>query len=274
MVNTQVPIATLLSRRKLFRTLVPRDPWIWVRRLQTAGAITPSSTLWHTIFERIENQEASGTQHFDAMKLFLSSLFLLSFGDAVHARCETAYALCGAGSEPTCFLDDDTQSFNRWGWTHLVTNPFNQPIECTLYAGAGQCDFENKGAIAGTVKIYADYFQITLSGWEYGGDTTTGADGSFVHFYHGIEKYPSINGAFTVAPGQYSKPFAYNKQTLEGLLGLSFPYPDGGIFPFPTNTASLTAGNYFILHASVCTGVSLVASAGRPYPNWQCLLTL
>ena len=199
------------------------------------------------------------------MKLFLSSLLLLSFETAVHASCETAYAYCAVGSEPRCFIEDSASIQglgNKWGWTHNVTviNPSDTPIECTLYAGAGQCDL-SRGAIAGTAKISANTFQITLDGWEYGGDTTTGADGAFVHFYHGSEKYPRNGDDFTVAPGQYSKPFAYDKQTLEN-LGLSFPYPAGGVFPFPTGSPPLATGQWFILHASVCPAVGLRASTG------------
>ena len=183
------------------------------------------------------------------MKFFLSSLLLLSFGSAAHGACETAFAYCAPAPTNTkvtsaqCF-DKTSPSFSRWGWVHkqTVTPP---TIACTLYAGAAGCDF-TKGAVAGTATISKTSFQINLnSAWEYapGPLNATDEGSTVVHFYHGLNMYPTTggnsNGVSTVAPGKYDAGYATNQAGFYTIL-------NGG----------LKANEYFILHASVCSAVS------------------
>jgi hypothetical protein len=94
-------------------------------------------------------------------------------------------------------------NFDRWGWTNMCEADEDGYYSETLplYAGAAQCEL-CKGSLVGSVDI------------EYSGGVVTVTYKVFdefllegVHIYVGGpedgDKLPSINGVYTVAPGQY-----------------------------------------------------------------------
>ena len=191
------------------------------------------------------------------MKFLLYSLVLNSFGTVAHAACETVFAYCPKASDtsdPTppnakvtttkCF-SSTSPSFKRWGWVHNQT-ACTPPIICTLYAGAVGCD-RTKGTIVGTAVITSTNFQINLnSPWEYapGPLNATDEGSTVVHFYHGTKQYPltgGTSGAATVAPVTYDSGYLTRQDGFYTIQG-------GGLKPKES----------FILHASVCTAVSLI----------------
>ena len=195
------------------------------------------------------------------MKFFLSSLLLLSLGNVAHAACETAFAYCPNATDTSdpalpnpnvtttqCFSTVNP-SFKRWGWVHNQTNA-TPPILCTLYAGAADCN-RTKGAIAGTVIINSTYFQIILnSAWEFASAPLDADEAlTVVHFYHGLKQFPSTGtgrGQDTVAPGKYDSGYLTRRD---------------GVYEI--QSGGLKGNESFILHASVCTAVSLLQHSPR-----------
>jgi hypothetical protein len=113
---------------------------------------------------------------------------------------ETAFAF--GGSAATCFLDidedgDGRRDFSRWGWSNgpIAEGTYSYGI----YAGAGQCDWENKGTHVGTLTV-------VYSGGS--ANVTFDIDAPYylteTHLYVGSDILArNVNGDFTVAPGQY-----------------------------------------------------------------------
>ncbi|GKY98743.1 hypothetical protein MPSEU_000830600 [Mayamaea pseudoterrestris] len=170
-------------------------------------------------------------------QVYSTLLFLASATLARSVDCESAYALCGQGTTPQCFLEDSRlPKPKKWGWHNQITGTFDATTEitCTLWAGAAKCNTDDKTNV-GTATITSDSFSIDWAG---------GYDIGEVHFYHGTVPYPKLNGVNTVAPGQFSN-------------GLVYPASETSwdIFGDP-----LTMGNYFILHAKICP----VAPSGSP----------
>ncbi len=113
--------------------------------------------------------------------------------------CETAFAF--GDDLATCFLDIDNDSdgrrdFSRWGWTNLIVNEDVYLFD--IYAGAGQCDID-KGTLVGTLMVMYVAGRVDV--------VFTMEDGfqmDEIHLYVGEEMLArDVNGAFTVAPGQY-----------------------------------------------------------------------
>ncbi|GKZ01521.1 hypothetical protein MPSEU_001102700 [Mayamaea pseudoterrestris] len=157
----------------------------------------------------------------------LPTVLVLASAMVTHgAGCETAYALC-QNTLSQCFITDPLIKSEQWGWNNKIVNsPFGPPpIKCTMYAGAAGCDTD-VGENVGTVTIKPKSFSID---WDAGWDVQE------VHFYHGTDPYPTSNGAYTVAPGQYSTKNYSSSAT-------TWTIYDG----------PLSIGDYFILHASVC----------------------
>ncbi|WP_411767409.1 T9SS type A sorting domain-containing protein, partial [Winogradskyella sp. A3E31] len=103
-----------------------------------------------------------------------------------------------ADDESLCFIDDESENFNRWGWTTEVDFSEQSSYEFDIYQGAGQCDLF-RGTDVGSVNVV------------YNGDSVTftynlvGYALSEAHIYIGCEPYPiKRNGSSTVAPGQYT----------------------------------------------------------------------
>ena len=76
--------------------------------------------------------------------------------------CESAYAYCPGRSE--CFIGNYVTSpgggaNGPWGWNIDLENvdlTDGNTLTCPVYAGAGQCDFENKGTHVGSLIISED----------------------------------------------------------------------------------------------------------------------
>jgi hypothetical protein len=173
------------------------------------------------------------------MKIFTALLFF-SFTASVKAECETAYAFCSPQAS-TCFLNDPrlpagetADNAKRWGWTNQILSPFpsQPPLTCTIWAGAGQCKTEN-AINAGTATINPTTFQITMNPGYYI---------EALHFYHGVNPYPTQDGAYTIANGQFTPGYTYPPNQF------SWDIFNG---PLP-----MVVGDHFILHLSVCPGVS------------------
>lgn len=108
--------------------------------------------------------------------------------------CETAFAYYKDG----CFLDDEDNNFNRWGW---VIGPLkeNSKNEYDIYQAAGKCDI-NKGELIGS--LYVTYTDDGTVEVEY--KANLGYAFFETHLYVGKNKYPTLkNGKPTVAPGKY-----------------------------------------------------------------------
>ena len=97
-------------------------------------------------------------------------------------------------------------TFSRWGWTNQFndTSPATYPTTLNLYAGAAQCDWEEKGELVGTVTISYDDGTLIV---------TYNLCGNFdleeVHIHVGDDgvasKLPKDKkDVYTVAPGQFS----------------------------------------------------------------------
>lgn len=142
--------------------------------------------------------------------------------DDISFRCENSISGCetmfARGADGMCFIDDDAQKFNRWGWTNPIEDGFDDSLE--IWAAAGQCDTE-KGTLVGY--LHVSYMEGELTA-EY--EMMDGFYMNETHFYVGSEKYPMMtqNEKYTVAPGQY--PWAhdlnYDKNdtyTVDGLSG-------------------------------------------------------
>ncbi len=145
--------------------------------------------------------------------------------------CETMFAK-GNDDEALCFIDDEDNNFNRWGWTN---GPLSEgTYEFAIWAGAGQCDTD-KGDLAGTVVL------------EYAGgvaNVTYTTNGNYVltetHLYIGNDPYPlqkrGNNYVPTVAPGQY-------------------PYQNGSldnVFMDSYSIDGLSGDIFIIAHGVVC----------------------
>jgi hypothetical protein len=158
--------------------------------------------------------------------------------------CESAFAKCFFVSDyetvdaSTCF---NTFGFDRWGWVNAIDMalPSSFEIQCNLYAGAAQCD-TSKGADVGVATVTPEGFGIQMvPGWSL----------DQVHFYHGDNMFPTDGVSGTIAPGQYSNT-TYDPKLNYWRLD-DFQDMDNCMKP----------GQYFILHASVCTALSPVSSA-------------
>jgi len=118
---------------------------------------------------------------------------------------ETAFAV---GDLATCFLDldmdmDAERDFNRWGWTNGALAEGSYSFD--IYAGAGQCDL-TKGTFVGTLSVNYSNGTATVTFQMTETDATTGLAYNLVetHLYVGSEILAKdVNGAYTVAPGQY-----------------------------------------------------------------------
>ena len=183
------------------------------------------------------------------MKLahIFSLLLLLTHGAQVVADCGTAFALC-EDSSPMCFIGDSllpstgnaARDAGRWGWRHGAISGEFGTITCDLWAGASFCNINDLSKKAGTATITSTGLTVDLDGWEFNPDPTKAA----IHFYHGNNPYPFDNqGGYTVAPGQFSTP-GYSKT------------PDYSPGTWDFVDGDLQSGQYFILHANVCPGVS------------------
>jgi len=189
--------------------------------------------------------------------------------------CQTAYAYCPGRS--TCFIPDDTRRLmggngmnnggGPWGWNIDLEGldlAGGDTLACPVYAGAGQCDFENREHTVGELLI--SYTSVDwYFGLEYGG--------SDFHLYAGKCPYNDKglhltdgtcdNGNmdnFKRSPGQYS----LGVETADGDLFSSFGFNDDndeGSFrskiwatesyvAFPLVP---TARQYLSAHAKVCS---------------------
>ena len=115
--------------------------------------------------------------------------------------CETAY---GYQADSKCFMDNDVQIFNNWGWTNYITGPTvdQQTVttELKLYAGTPVCDPTGYNSI-GTV--YVEYTYDGVLTLHYVMDDPYYM--SQVHVNVGCEEFPHLNKKkLTVAPGQYT----------------------------------------------------------------------
>jgi hypothetical protein len=146
--------------------------------------------------------------------------------------CETMFAK--ANDNAFCFIDDQENNFNRWGWTN---GPLSSgTYEFAIWAGAGQCDTD-KGTMAGTVTLVYD----SLTGIA---EVTYATNGDYVltetHLYIGNGPYPlkkkGKNYVPTVAPGQ----FPYKHGNLDNVFTDKYPV-DG-----------LSGEIYIIAHGVVC----------------------
>jgi hypothetical protein len=133
------------------------------------------------------------------------------------SNSETAFGKKGDAKH--CFDED---GFQRWGWTNgpftkdsfVFPNPDSNlgNIRLDLYAGAGQCEYEDKGEYVGYVSLYYNVakkyaYVVYNMPFDWVLDET--------HFYIGSNKYPvKRNGKETVAPGQYP----YKHSDLGGVI--------------------------------------------------------
>jgi hypothetical protein len=147
--------------------------------------------------------------------------------------CETMFAK-GNDDIALCFIDDEENNFNRWGWTNgpLSTGTYSFDI----YAGAGQCDI-TKGALAGTVELVydADLGEAVVTYMTNEDYVLTET-----HLYIGSDPYPlqkkGKNYVPTVAPGQ----FPYQHGDLDNESEDSF------------TISGLSGEIYIIAHGVVC----------------------
>ncbi|WP_169744660.1 T9SS type A sorting domain-containing protein [Siansivirga zeaxanthinifaciens] len=137
--------------------------------------------------------------------------------------CETAFARDTETS--SCFIPD----FKRWGWTNAYEE--GAYAELPLYAGAAQCDYENKGALVGSVTVDYSNGSVTVT---Y--NINEGYSMSEAHVYVGCDEYPSKNGKPTVAPGQYT----FNANGLDYSKGISVTF------------TNVSGPIYVIAHAVTC----------------------
>ncbi|TCK69458.1 putative secreted protein (Por secretion system target), partial [Winogradskyella wandonensis] len=155
-----------------------------------------------------------------------------------YSNCETAFARYEGddiNAEGACFIPD----FDRWGWTNQFV-PREEAYIMPFYAGAAQCDYENKGTQVGTISILYWNDEITVT---YNLETNT--DGGFTtgyvlneaHVYVGCDPYPENNGTPTVAPGQYN----YN-------LGEYLDY----VSNYTVGPISASGPVYVIVHGVAC----------------------
>jgi hypothetical protein len=170
----------------------------------------------------------------------------LTILDCGISGCETAFAK-GNGNE-ICFLDDEDNNFNRWGWTNFFEEEGNYTLD--LYAGAGQCETEN-GALVGNVAVDYDNGEVTVTYNLNNGYVMTEA-----HVYVGCDPYPTKrNGSATVAPGEYP----FNPQ---GSLDNITNYTVG-----PINVSDVYGGIYVIAHAVTCSTAGDFDSNGSYSPS-------
>ena len=108
-------------------------------------------------------------------------------------ECETSFAIGNSDDDHACF---DEAGFSRWGWNIGPLTPGTYTYN--VYAGAGQCDI-TKGTLVGTVIISYDGTNVSAT---Y--DLIDGYANTETHLYAGIDPFPTKNGNYTVAPGQYS----------------------------------------------------------------------
>ncbi len=168
-------------------------------------------------------------------------------GGGAGLECETAFAnnQSNSGYEgvyddatAACFLNlnfmdvngIDQVDFNRWGWT---IGPLSAGLYTfDLWAAAGQCDL-TPGVKVGTLGVDYDGSTATIT-YTTEGPYTLGE----TQAYAGIEPLPIKNGAYTVAPGQYT--------SVHGGLDSSSTTSD-------THTISNLSGNiYVVAHANAC----------------------
>ena len=154
----------------------------------------------------------------------------------------SAYAYCTGKS--ICF---DIDNFNQWGWHANVGDAFSTEgawIDCELWKGASDCIAASghAGTKVADVKIFQDRFVVTKIG---------SAIFPIFHFYHGTNPYPQLTTRTktedTVSPGQYSD------TTYDG--GATTLYIDGDDNGRTAPGTLLQSGEWFILHANVCTRV-------------------
>ena len=96
-----------------------------------------------------------------------------------------------------------TVDFSRWGWTNkfVFDNPGTQAASLKVYAGAADCDL-CKGSFVGN-------FDIVYSGGNLTVKYTLFDEFSLdeVHLHvagpDNVDKVPSIDGVYTVAPGNF-----------------------------------------------------------------------
>ena len=125
-------------------------------------------------------------------------------------KCETAFGRkCLCPSENTCFSDLGMASSNRWGWSVYLNDGLDKNYNFDLYAGAGQCDYLEKGTEVGSVKVTVDNdgnvsYEVL--------EMKSGYSIKEFHFYAGETQLPmKKNGKWTVAPGQYYNEGDVNK---------------------------------------------------------------
>jgi hypothetical protein len=96
---------------------------------------------------------------------------------------ETAFAV-----GELCFLE---AGFNRWGWR---LGPVTESGNYDIYAGAGKC-VTSKGTYVGELKIDLTAKTVTYE---------LNTEFVEVHLYVSDVPFPTVNGKYTVAPGQYN----------------------------------------------------------------------
>jgi len=135
-------------------------------------------------------------------------------------ECNTAYAYCPGRS--TCFIGNIITSGGGgtngpWGWSidlDGVNFTGGQTLTCPVYAGAGQCDFENKGTYVGNLVI-----SLNSVRWDF--DSQVG--GEDFHLYAGkcpgndkglhledgvcdasdMDQFARTNGQYSLVAGTY-----------------------------------------------------------------------
>lgn len=109
----------------------------------------------------------------------------------------------------TCFSQEiiENVSFNRWGWTNGPLSEAGGELVFDLYAGAGQCNLNNKGARVGELTVHYSNGTITATYKMTETSEITGTSYTLTetHLYVGNDPYPKNQGSgkFTVAPGKY-----------------------------------------------------------------------
>ena len=117
-------------------------------------------------------------------------------------KCRKIFA---AGENAICFLDDEGQEFNSWGWTNRIKDGYNGRLE--LWVGANGCKTDNS-LLAGYLDVSYDNCVLNAKFVMEEGFYMTGAQ-----LYAGKDKYPKDeNGVFNLEPDNFpfSKELSYS----------------------------------------------------------------
>ncbi len=141
----------------------------------------------------------------------------------VEYECETAFAYDDKSGQCFANFGEFINNPSRWGWVNGAYNAGNYTLQ--MWAGAGQCNLSN-GTIVGSLNVNYDGETAVVTYTPAGIDPETNMPYFFeeMHLYVGNAMFPTHNGSFTIAPGQYpyhgngdgSNPYTFTVNNLSG----------------------------------------------------------